>query len=133
MSEKLHSSPITLITSRTYQFTLTTFKADGMPTCKATDWSIMADTSKTCNNFRRLYLVTKVLLNCDRFYSILVTMQNFTLRKPTIMDQFVTFRKRVYRMYQQKCNFWQFFHFYAILLDIPLFNQPALYVRRSKW
>ena len=71
------------------------------------DWSIMADTSKNCHRFStelKFYdledynLVTKVLLNLDRFYSrpILATMQYFfTFRNPTIMDQFVTFGKRV--------------------------------------
>ena len=41
--------------------------------------------------FRGLYLVTKVLLNLDRLYSILATIQHFKLA------QFVTFCKRVYK------------------------------------
>ena len=43
-----------------------------------------------------MYLVTKVLLNLDRFYSILATIQYFKLQESVIMDQFVTCRKRVY-------------------------------------
>ena len=42
--------------------------------------------------------VTKVLLNLHQFYNILATMQYFKLRKSAIIDQFVTFRKRVYNM-----------------------------------
>ena len=44
--------------------------------------------------FGRLYLVTEVLLNPDRFYSIMATMEYFKVWKSAIMDQFVTFRKR---------------------------------------
>ena len=44
--------------------------------------------------FGRLYLVAQVLLNLDRFYSVLATIQYFRLWKSVIMDQFVTFRKR---------------------------------------
>ena len=47
--------------------------------------------------FGRLYLVTKVLLNLDRFHNILVSIQYLKLWKSSIMDQFLTFRKRVYR------------------------------------
>ena len=36
----------------------------------------------------RLYLVTKVLLNLDRFYSMLATIKHFKLWKSTIIDQF---------------------------------------------
>ena len=43
--------------------------------------------------FERLCLVTRVLLNLDRFYSILATIQCF---KSAILDQFVTFCIRVY-------------------------------------
>ena len=50
--------------------------------------------------FGRLYLVTKVLINLNRFYVILATIQHFKFRKSAIMDQFVTFCKRVYT-----CNF----------------------------
>ena len=68
------------------------------------DWSIIADTSKNCYNFSihlkfcdlEEYFVTKVLLNFDRFYSILATIQYFRLWKSAIMDHFVTFRERVY-------------------------------------
>ena len=41
----------------------------------------------------RLYLVTKVLLKLDRFYSIFATIQDFKFWKAAIMDQFVTFAK----------------------------------------
>ena len=47
--------------------------------------------------FGRLYLVIKVFLNLDQFYSILATIQYFKLPKSAIMDQFVTFRKLVYK------------------------------------
>ena len=40
--------------------------------------------------------VTNVLLNSERFYSILATIQYFRLLKSAIMDQFVTFRIIVY-------------------------------------
>ena len=50
--------------------------------------------------FERLCLVTKVLSNLNRFYSILTTIQSFKFRNSAIMDQFVTFRKRVYRLHQ---------------------------------
>ena len=43
----------------------------------------------------------KVLPNFDRFYSILATIQHFKRWKAAIMDQFVTFRKRVYRLQLQ--------------------------------
>ena len=45
--------------------------------------------------FGRVHLVTKVLLNLDRFYSILATTEYFKFWKSAIMHQFVTFRKRV--------------------------------------
>ena len=48
--------------------------------------------------FNRLYLVTKVLLNLDQFHNILATIQYFKFWKLAIMDQLVTFRKRVYRV-----------------------------------
>ena len=38
----------------------------------------------------------KFLLNLDRFYSILATIQYFEFWNSGIMDQFVTFYKRVY-------------------------------------
>ena len=74
----------------------------------------MADTSKNCYNFSihlkfydfgRLYLVTKVLLDLDRFYSILATIQYFKRWKSAIMDQFMTFRKRVYSACYSSQNF----------------------------
>ena len=61
----------------------------------------MADISKNFYNFSVLLkfcaledLVTKVLLNLDQFHSILATY--FKFWKSPIMDQFVTFRERVY-------------------------------------
>ena len=36
-------------------------------------------------------------MNLDRFYNILATIQYSRLWKSAIMDQFVTFRKRVYK------------------------------------
>ena len=59
----------------------------------------MVDTSKNCYNFwidlnfrfGRRYLATKLLLNIDRFHSILAAVQRFKLWKSAIMDQFVTF------------------------------------------
>ena len=56
-------------------------------------------------SFGGLYLVNKVLLNLDRFYSILTTIQYFKLKKSAIMDQLVTFRKRVYRL-SQLFSYW---------------------------
>ena len=47
--------------------------------------------------FGRLYLVTKVLRNFSWIYHIYATMQCFKLWESAIMDQFVMFRKRVYR------------------------------------
>ena len=49
--------------------------------------------------FGRLYIVTKVLLNLYRFYSILATTQCFRLWESVTMDQFVMFRERVYEKY----------------------------------
>ena len=51
---------------------------------------------KFCD-FGRLYFVTKVLLNLDRFHTVLATMQRFIFWKSAIMDQFLTCRKRVYK------------------------------------
>ena len=48
-------------------------------------------------SFGTLYLITKFLLNLDEFYSILAATQHFKLYKSTIMDQFVTFPKGIYR------------------------------------
>ena len=69
--------------------------------------AIIVDTSKNCNNFSIhpkfcdledcTLFVTKVLLNLDRFYSIMATMRCFKLCKSTIMDQFVIVRERIYR------------------------------------
>ena len=52
--------------------------------------------------FGGLYLVTKVLLNLDQLYGISATAQYFKLWKSAIMDQFVTFRKRVYTSFPTK-------------------------------
>ena len=66
----------------------------------------MADAFKKCYSFPvhlkfcnsgRLYLLNKVLLNLDRFYSILATIQYLKVRKSFIMDEFATFHKRIYR------------------------------------
>ena len=46
--------------------------------------------------FGKLYLVTKITPNFDRFYSVLATTQYHKQWKSAIMDQFVTFCKRVY-------------------------------------
>ena len=52
---------------------------------------------KFCDSeYRVLCPVTKVLLNLAQFYSILAAINYFKLWKSAIMDQFVTFRKRVY-------------------------------------
>ena len=40
--------------------------------------------------------MTKVLLNLDKFYSILAAIQYIKFLKSAIMDQFVTFRERVF-------------------------------------
>ena len=69
-----------------------------------------------------MYLVTKVLLNLYRFCSILATTQYFRLLKSAIMDQFVTFLKRVYNTFllsnqrpqRETCVFWQL----AVALEI---------------
>ena len=51
------------------------------------------------------YLATNVLLNLDRFYSILATMKYFRVWKSAIMDHILTFRKRVYRSLGSKSLF----------------------------
>ena len=45
-----------------------------------------------------MYLVTKVLLNLDRFYSILAMIRCFDSRKSAIMEQFVAFRNRAHKL-----------------------------------
>ena len=66
---------------------------------------MMADASKNWYNFSihlKFYdledctFVTDVLLNVDRFYSILAKIQYFEFWKFPIIDQSVTFRKRDY-------------------------------------
>ena len=49
--------------------------------------------------FGQLYFVTKILPDLDRFYSILATVQYFRFWKSAIMDQFVTFHKKVYNVF----------------------------------
>ena len=74
---------------------------DAFSCCHAkqqSEWSLMVGTSKICHRLP-IHFVTKVLPNFDRFCSISPAIQYFKFRKSASMDQFFTFRKRVYSSY----------------------------------